>query len=57
MTNICDKTNCVLHIKKKKKLKQALKYGLLLKNVHRVINFNKDEWLKPYIEMNTDYEK
>ena len=29
----------------------ALKHGLLLKKVHRLISFNQDEWLKPYIEM------
>ena len=33
-------------------LKQALNYGLLLKKVHRVIEFNQEAWLKPYIEMN-----
>ena len=33
-------------------LKQALNYGLVLKEVHSAISFNQDEWLKPYIEMN-----
>ena len=35
-----------------KKLKKALKHGLVLKKVHRAISFNQDEWLKPYIEIN-----
>ena len=27
--------------------------GLVLKNVHRVIKFNQEAWLKKYIDMNT----
>ena len=33
-------------------LKQALNHDLILKKVSRVISFNQDKWLKPYIEMN-----
>ena len=28
-------------------------HGLIFKKVHRVIQFNQEVWLKPYIEMNT----
>ena len=35
-------------------LKQALNNGLVLKNVHKVIKFNQNAWLKPYIYMNAD---
>ena len=35
-------------------MKQALDNGLVLKQNHRVIKFNQNSWLKPYIDMNTD---
>ena len=38
-------------------LKQALNHGLVLKKVHRVIQFNQEAWLKPYIDMNTELRK
>ena len=40
-----------------KNLKQALNHGLILKRVHRVIQFNQKAWLKPYIDMNTELRK
>ena len=53
---------CSLHNKKKyvvhiSILKQALDHGLKLKKVHRVIEFNKEAWLKKYIDMNTQLRK
>ena len=58
----CKKLVCNLHDKKKyvvliKSLKQALHYKLKLEKVHRVIEFNKEAWLKPYIDMNTELRK
>ena len=44
-----DKENYVIHIRA---LKQALNHGLVLTNVHRVIKFYQEAWLKPYIDMN-----
>ena len=38
-------------------LKQALNNGLKFKNVHRVIKFNQEAWLKPYIDVNTKLKK
>ena len=35
-------------------LKQALNRGLILKRVHKVIEFEQEAWLKPYIMMNTE---
>ena len=52
--NLFNKTKYVAHINA---LKQALNHGLRLKKIHRVIEFNKKEWLKPYIDMNTELRK
>ena len=60
--NKCKKLVCNLFNKKKyvvhiNTLKQALNHGLKLKKIHRVIKFNQKEWLKPYIDMNTELRK
>ena len=52
--SIEDKEKYVIHIRA---LKQALNHGLILKDVHRVIKFNQEAWLKPYIDMNTKLRK
>ena len=38
-------------------LKQVLNHGLIFKKVHRVILFNQNAWLKPFIDMNTKLSK
>ena len=38
-------------------MKQDLNHGLVLKKFYRVIKFNQNAWLKPYIDMNTDLKK
>ena len=38
-------------------LKHVLDHGLILKKVHRVIQFNQKAWLKEYIDMNTKLRK
>ena len=38
-------------------LQQALKHGLILKKVHKVISFRQGAWLEPYITMNTELSK
>ena len=54
VANLHDKTEYVIHIRN---LKQALNHRLVLKKVHRVIKFNQNAWLKPYIDMNTGLRK
>ena len=48
--NIHVKESYVIHIRA---LKQALNHGLILNKVHRAIQLNQKECLKPYIDMNT----
>ena len=60
--NKCKKHVCNLFNKKKyvvhiNTLKQALNHGLKLEKIHRVIKFNQEAWLKPYIDMNTELRK
>ena len=52
--NIQGKENYAVHIRA---LKQALNHALILKKVHRVIKFNQETWLKPYIDMDTKLRK
>ena len=49
-----DKEKYVIHINA---LKNSLNHGLRLINVHRVIQFNQEAWLEPYIDMNTKLRK
>ena len=52
--DLYDQSEYVIHIKN---LKQALNHGLVLKKVNRMIKFNQDAWLEPYIDMNADLRK
>ena len=49
--NIRNKENYVIHIVS---LEQALNHGLILKRVHKAIEFEQEAWLKPYILINTE---
>ena len=58
----CKKLVCNLRNKKKyvvhiRSLKQALNNGLKFKKIHRIIEFNPEAWLKPYIDANTELRK
>ena len=52
--NVQDKENYPVHVLA---LKQVLNHGLRLTKVHSVIEFRQEEWLKPYIDMNTELSK
>ena len=49
--NLRDKTKYVLHYKN---LIQCLDMGLKIKHIHRGIKFVQSEWMKPYIDKNTN---
>ena len=48
------KENYVVHIRS---LKETLNHELILKKVHKVVQFYQKTWLKPYIDMNTKLRK
>ena len=52
--NLYDKQKYVIHIRA---LDQALKDGLVLEKVYRVIEFNQSAWLKLCIDFNTELRK
>ena len=54
---VCNLFNKKIYVAHINALKQALNHGLKLKKIHRVIEFNQEAWLKPYIDMNTELKK
>ena len=52
--NLMSKKNCVVHYKN---LKYYLSKGLILKKVHRILEFKQSDWMKPYIDFNTERRK
>ena len=49
-----DKNNYVVHYRN---LQFYLKQGMKLKRVHRVLEFEQECWMEPYIRMNTEFRK
>ena len=49
-----DKSNYVVHYRN---LQFYLKQGMKLKRVHRVLEFEQECWMEPYIQMNTEFRK
>ena len=48
--NLRDKKNYVIQIQA---LDQVLRHGLVLERIHKTIEFNQTDWMKPYIDFNT----
>ena len=48
--NLKDKKKYVIH---NRALDQVLRHGLVLERIHRAIEFNQMDWMKPYIDFNT----
>ena len=49
-----DKDRFVLHYRN---LQQFLQLGMKLKKVHRILKFKEKDWMKPYIDFNTQKRK
>ena len=47
-----DKEKYIVHYKN---LQFYLRQGMRLKKVHRVIEFDQEQWMEPYIRMNTEF--
>ena len=54
VTTCEDKKNYVVHITA---LQQALKHGLILEKIHKVIQFEQKEWMSEYIMLNVNKRK
>ena len=52
--NLMSKKNYVVHYRN---LQYYLSQGLILKKVHRILEFKQSAWMKPYIDFNTQKRK
>ena len=52
--NVMNKNNYVIH---NRNLQQYLEFGIKFRKIHSILKFKQKDWMKPYIDFNTQKRK